>query len=135
MYSVLPVVNNANTHVGFYAYLAFVACVIFLYFKSKNSKEVGFSDVGFTVLVCLSLIYAHHNSFAPEYNVVMKNEKVIVEFIGYEPQREMYSCGKNGRDSCYKNTIYGKFKTPEGLVLLPVDSKSPIADEVILYKN
>lgn len=134
MYSISQLTNSANSHVGFYFVLIFIA--IFMYQvinEAFETKGWGKGNTIFTVIFALIGMVAYHVSYAPENNIPMKNQPVVAKFVDYVAEQEKHSCGKNS--ICYTSLVYGKFETPDGMVLLKVDRQHPIAQYVTLYKN
>lgn len=130
MYSLAPLLNVENSHLGFY-----VSSIFFLVFTiGRCIKLLG---IDLLIVAVVSLIYATITfvSFNVDTSKTYKNEKVTADFVSFMPEQTSYQCGGKHRRTCYSSVIYGEFKVPEGIVVLEINPAYPMPKRVTLYKN
>lgn len=136
MYSIEPIANLANNHTGFF--FAVGIAVILLNFLYNDIKYNGLCPftVTLSAVTVLFVLISGLISYAPANNIPPKNEKVVAKFLRFVPQQTTYGCGKNNRDTCFSNLVYGEFQLKDNsTVLLRVNSAHPMPSHVILYRN
>ena len=132
MYSLAPLLNVENSHLGFYVSSIFF--LVFILFSIGQGIKQGFDWI---LLLVVSLIYATITfvSFNVDTSKTYKNEKVTADFVSFMPEQTSYQCGGKHRRTCYSSVIYGEFKVPEGIVVLEINPAYPMPKRVTLYKN
>lgn len=131
MYSFSPLASIPVDHVGMFM-VCFICAVVF--FVSIFTDDVSYACVLFVIILMpiMGISYGVSYHWTSQEPQVFKNDQVVGEFVGFQPEGYREKVGKNMVDKHYMYVVYSVNGDP---VILQSSTGKTYPQRVTLYKN
>lgn len=131
MYSFTPLADIPVDHVG-----VFIVCMIcaVIFFASICTDGLPFACVLFTFILMpvIGVAYGVSYHWTSQEPQVFRNEQVVGEFVGFQPEGYREKSGKSMVDKHYMYVVY---RVNGENVILQSQTGKTYPQRVVLYKN
>jgi len=130
MYSMQPLPDHSDVHVGFYIVCGICLLVFSVIMSLWKEDEIETHSLAVWSAILLILGYmAHENSYTPHHPL---NQQVIGEFVRFESEGFRERSGKSTVDRHYTYVVY---RVGNSEVLFAANTGVAYPPRAILYKN